>query len=72
MVGEANEHESIQFLGIYLDKHLTFKQHINLLCPSVSKCIFAIKDEPKSRLAHLCMCYFYITLSPCPVKSEFS
>ena len=42
MVGETNEHESIKFLGIYLDKHLTFKQHINFLCSSISKCIFAI------------------------------
>ena len=41
MVGETNEQESIAFLGIYLDKHLTFKQHINLRS-SVSKCIFAI------------------------------
>ena len=42
MVGETNEQESIKFLGIYLDKHLTFKQHINFLCSSISKCIFAI------------------------------
>ena len=42
MVGETNEHECIKFLGIYLDKHLTFKQHINFLCSSISKCIFAI------------------------------
>ena len=42
MVGETNEQESIKFLGIYLDKHLTFKQHINFLCSSISRCIFAI------------------------------
>ena len=44
MVGETNEQESIKFLGIYLDKHLTFKQHINFLCSSISIyiCIFAI------------------------------
>ena len=44
MVGETNEQESFKFLGIYLDKHLTFKQHtiINFLCSSISKCIFAI------------------------------
>ena len=42
MLGETNEQESIKFLGIYLDKHLTFKQHINFLCSSISRCIFAI------------------------------
>ena len=42
MVGESNEQESITFLGIYLDKHLTFKQHVNFLCSSISKCIFSI------------------------------
>ena len=42
MIGETNEHESIKFLGIYLDKYLTFKQHINFLCSSISICIFAI------------------------------
>ena len=42
MVGETNEQESIKFLGIYLDKHLTFKQHINCLCSSISRCSFAI------------------------------
>ena len=42
MVGETNEQESIKFLGIYLDKHLTFKKHINFLCSSMSRCIFAI------------------------------
>ena len=42
MVGETNEQESVKFLGIYLDKHFTFKQHKNFLCSSISKCIFAI------------------------------
>ena len=40
MVRETDEQESIKFLGIYLDKD--FKQHINFLCSSTSKCIFAI------------------------------
>ena len=30
VVGETNEQESIKFLGIYLDKHLTLKQHNTL------------------------------------------
>ena len=42
MVGKTDEQESIKFLGIYLDKHLTIKQHINFLCSSISKSIFAI------------------------------
>ena len=42
MVGETNEQECITFLGIYLEKHLTFKQHINFLCSSISRCIFSI------------------------------
>ena len=33
MVGETYEQESIKFLrlGIYLDKHLTFKQQLSML-----------------------------------------
>ena len=48
MVGETNERESITFLGIYLDKHLTFNQHINFLCSTISRCIFAI-----NRVTHI-------------------
>ena len=42
MVRETNEQESIKFIGIYVDKYLKFKQHINFYAHIISKCIFAI------------------------------
>ena len=38
-----------QMLGVYIDNHLSFSQHIYQLCTSLSKSIFAIKG--------LNMCY---------------
>ena len=62
MVGETNEQESIKFLGIYFDKHLTFKQHINFLCSSISKCIFAINTRVKHILPPKALKSLYFTL----------
>ena len=42
MVRETNEQESITFIGIYVDKYLKFKQHINFYAHIISKCIFSI------------------------------
>ena len=63
MVGETNEQESINFLGIYLDKHLTFKQHINFLCSSISRCIFAI-----NRVKHILPLNLFPLIPACTAR----
>ena len=61
MVGETNEQESIKILGIYLDEHLTFKQHINFLCSSILRCIGAI-NRVKHILPHKALTSLYFAL----------
>ena len=39
---EATKVGSATFLGVYIDNHLTFSQHTDQLCMSLSKSIFAI------------------------------
>ena len=39
---ESTKAGTAKFLGIYIDKHLTWSQHIDQLCTSISKSVFAI------------------------------
>ena len=39
---ESTKAGTAKFLGIYIDKHLTLSQHIDYLCTSISKSVFAI------------------------------
>ena len=39
---DSNQLGAIQFIGIYIDKQLTWKQHVDFLCSTISKSIFAV------------------------------
>ena len=39
---ESTKVGTAKFLGIYIDKHLTWSQHIDQLCTSISTSVFAI------------------------------
>ena len=39
---DSNQLGAIKFLGIYIDKHLTWKKHVDFLCSTISKSIFAL------------------------------
>ena len=41
-IGEQNKDDAITFLGIYIDRHLTWKKHINIICSKISKATFVI------------------------------
>ena len=41
-IGKDNKDESVKFLGIHIDKHLTWKKHINIISCKISNAIFAI------------------------------
>ena len=41
-VGKYKKEESMQFLGLYIDKHLTWKEHINIISSKIARAIFAI------------------------------
>ena len=41
-VGKDDKEESVKFLGIHIDKHLTWKKHINIISSKLSRAIFAI------------------------------
>ena len=41
-IGEQNKDDAIKLLGIYIDRHLTWKKHINIICSKISKATFVI------------------------------
>ena len=41
-VGKNNKEESVTCLGLHLDTHLTWKEHINKISSKISRAIFAI------------------------------
>ena len=56
---DSNQLGAIKFLGIYIDKHLTWKQHVDFLCSTISKSIFALnKVKHFMPLAALKSLYF--------------
>ena len=50
-IGKYNKDESVKFLGIHIDKHLTWKEHINIINTKISRAIFAI-NRVKHILPH--------------------
>ena len=49
--GKYNKDELVKFLGIYIDKHLTWKEHVNIISSKISQAIFAI-NKVKHILPH--------------------
>ena len=60
-IGKYNKDESVKFLGIYIDKHLTWKEHINIISSKISRAIFAI-NRVKHILPHKSLKSLYYTL----------
>ena len=50
-IWKDNEGESVKVLGIHIDKHLTWKKHINIIRSKIYKSIFAI-NRVKNFLPH--------------------
>ena len=60
-IGESDEPQAIKFLGIYIDKHLTWNQQINHMCTNLSKSIFAL-NKVKKFLPYAAMKSLYFAL----------
>ena len=60
-IGEQNKDDAIKFLGIYIDRHLTWKKHINIICSKISKATFVI-NRVKHFLPHCALKSLYYTL----------
>ena len=60
-IGQANEHDAVKFLGIYIDKHLTWDRQISATCANISKSIFAI-NRVKKFLPHAALKSVYFAL----------
>ena len=56
-IGKYNKDESVKFLGIYIDTHLTWKEHINIISSKIYRAIFAI-----NRVKHKSLKSLYYTL----------
>ena len=50
-IGKNNKDESVKFLGINIDQHLTWKEHINIISSNLSRPILAI-NRVKHILPH--------------------
>ena len=63
---ESTKAGAAKFLGVYIDNHLTFSQHIDQLCTSLSKSIFAINRVkyllPYAALRSLYFCLIHSRL----------
>ena len=59
--GKNNKEESVKFLGLHLDTHLTRKQHINKISSKISRAIFAI-NKVKQIIPHKALKSLYYTL----------
>ena len=51
----------MKFLGLYIDKHLTWKEHINIICSKIARAIFAI-NRVKHFIPHKALKSLYYTL----------
>ena len=61
LIGENNTLESVKFLGLYLDKHITWKSHILHIKSKISKALFAL-SRVKNILPHDALKTLYSTL----------
>ena len=41
-VGKYKKEESVKFLGLYIDKHLTWKEHINISSSKIARAILQL------------------------------
>ena len=41
-VGKCKNEKSVKFLELYIDKHLKWKEHINIISSKIARAIFAI------------------------------
>jgi hypothetical protein len=60
-IGAKNNDEAIKFLGIYIDKHITWKNHINNISSKMSRAIFVI-NRIKHILPHDALTSLYYAL----------
>ena len=60
-IGDKDKNDAIKFLGINLDKHLTWKTHINVTCSKISSALFII-NRVKNLLPHTALKSLYYTL----------
>ena len=60
-VCETNKDHSIKLLGMYLDKHLTWNSHVNIISSKISKALFII-NKVKHLLPHDALKSLYYTL----------
>ena len=60
-IGKDNKDESVKFLRIHIDKHLTWKKHIIIISSKISRAIFAI-NRLKHVLPHNALKSLYYTL----------
>ena len=60
-IGESDEPQAIKFLGIYIDKHLTWNQQIKQMFTNLSKSIFAL-NKVKKFLPYAAMKSLYFAL----------
>ena len=59
--GKYNKDESVKFVGMHIDKHLTWKEHINVISSKISRAMFAI-NRVKHILPHKSLKSLYYTL----------
>ena len=45
LVGEENKDEGVKFMGLYLDKHITWKTHINSVRSKMARSIYNNYDQ---------------------------
>ena len=61
LIGETVEPTAIKLLGVYIDKHLMWNQHVQYICSSISKCTFVL-NRAKHILPHKAMKSLYFAL----------
>ena len=59
-VGKYKNEESVKFLGLYIDKHLTWKELINIISSKIDRAIFAI-NRVKQFIPHKALKSIYYT-----------
>ena len=60
-IGIRNNEETVKFLGIYIDPHITWKKHVNSVSSKMAKAIIAI-NKVKHFLPHIALRSLYLTL----------
>ena len=61
LVGKYKKEDSVKFLGLYIDKYLTWKEHINIISSKIARTIFAI-NRVKLLMPHKTLKSLYYAL----------